>query len=80
MRQELIEGRFGELVSIRCYGNFNRSAYAVIADRVHRVFRTLIHDIDAVEALRLAEAIMEAARSGTSIELGGSDLDGSVAD
>lgn len=46
VRQQLNAGAFGDLVSIRCQRNCSRSAFAAIADRVHTVFRTLIHDID----------------------------------
>jgi predicted dehydrogenase len=46
LHQQLSAGAFGDLVSIRCQRNCSRSSYAAIADRVHTVFRTLIHDID----------------------------------
>lgn len=46
LQQEIREGRFGALVSIRAQRNCSQSSYAAIADRVHTVHRTLIHDID----------------------------------
>ena len=46
LHQQIREGRMGELVSIRCQRNCSRSSYAAIADHVHTVFRTLIHDLD----------------------------------
>ncbi len=39
-------GDFGDLVSIRAQRNCSRRSFAAIADRVHTVHRTLIHDID----------------------------------
>lgn len=46
LREQVAMGAFGDLVSIRCQRNCSRSSFAAIADRVHTVFRTLIHDID----------------------------------
>lgn len=46
LHQEIRAGRFGDLVSIRAQRNCSRGSYAAIADRVHTVHRTLIHDID----------------------------------
>lgn len=46
LHQQIREGHFGELVSIRCQRNCSHSSYAAIADHVHTVFRTLIHDLD----------------------------------
>ena len=46
LREQVAAGAFGDLVSIRCQRNCSRSSFAAIADRVHTVFRTLIHDID----------------------------------
>jgi len=46
LHQQLSAGAFGDLVSIRCQRNCSRHSFATIADRVHTVFRTLIHDID----------------------------------
>ena len=46
LRQDMIDGAFGDLISIRCQRNCSRSSFPAIADRVHTVFRTLIHDID----------------------------------
>lgn len=46
LQRQLADGAFGDLVSIRCQRNCSRGSFAAIADRVHTVFRTLIHDID----------------------------------
>lgn len=46
LRQQVVDGAFGDLVSIRCQRNCSRRSFAAIADQVHTVFRTLIHDID----------------------------------
>lgn len=46
LRQQVEVGAFGDLVSIRCQRNCSRTSFAAIADRVHTVYRTLIHDID----------------------------------
>jgi predicted dehydrogenase len=46
LHQQIREGRMGELVSIRCQRNCSRSSYSAIADHIHTVFRTLIHDLD----------------------------------
>jgi len=44
-------GQFGELVSIRSKRNCSRSSFSAIADRIHTVHRTLIHDIDLLHWL-----------------------------
>jgi UDP-N-acetylglucosamine 3-dehydrogenase len=46
LQQQIASGEFGELVSIRAQRNCSRASYAAIADHVHTVHRTLIHDID----------------------------------
>jgi predicted dehydrogenase len=46
LQKQIATGQFGDLVSIRSQRNCSRSSYAAIADRVHTVHRTLIHDID----------------------------------
>lgn len=46
LRQQIASGQFGELVSIRAQRNCSRASYAAIADHVHTVHRTLIHDLD----------------------------------
>lgn len=46
LRQQIAKGQFGDLVSIRAQRNCSRSSYAAIANHVHTVHRTLIHDID----------------------------------
>lgn len=46
LQQQIVDGRFGQLVSIRCQRNCSRASFASIADRIHTVHRTLIHDID----------------------------------
>lgn len=46
LQQQIAVGAFGDLVSIRARRNCSRSSFAAIADRIHTVHRTLIHDID----------------------------------
>ena len=46
LQGQIRAGDFGELVSIRAQRNCSRSSFASIADRIHTVHRTLIHDID----------------------------------
>lgn len=46
LHQQIAGQQFGDLVSIRCQRNCSRSSFAAIADRIHAVHRTLIHDID----------------------------------
>ncbi len=46
LQGQIQAGQFGELVSIRAQRNCSRSSFAAIADRIHTVHRTLIHDID----------------------------------
>lgn len=46
LREQIVAGCFGDLVSIRAQRNCSRSSYLAIADTVHTVHRTLIHDID----------------------------------
>ena len=46
LHQQIAAGHFGELVSFRGQRNCSRSSFAAIADRIHTVHRTLIHDID----------------------------------
>ena len=46
LQQQIVQGAFGDLVSIRARRNCSRTSYAAIADRIHTVHRTLIHDID----------------------------------
>jgi predicted dehydrogenase len=46
LAQQIHSDQFGALVSIRCQRNCSQTSFATIADRVHTVFRTLIHDID----------------------------------
>jgi len=46
LQEQVRAGVFGDLVSIRCQRNVSRRSYGAIADQVHTVFRTLIHDID----------------------------------
>ena len=48
LHQQIAAGEFGALVSIRAQRNCRRSSFAAIADRIHTVHRTLIHDIDLV--------------------------------
>ncbi|MCP9777881.1 MULTISPECIES: Gfo/Idh/MocA family protein [unclassified Cyanobium] len=46
LQHQIAAGSFGDLVSIRARRNCSRSSFAAIADRIHTVHRTLIHDID----------------------------------
>ncbi|MEB3200024.1 MAG: Gfo/Idh/MocA family oxidoreductase [Synechococcaceae cyanobacterium] len=46
LQQQIAAGSFGDLVSIRARRNCSRTSFAAIADRIHTVHRTLIHDID----------------------------------
>jgi predicted dehydrogenase len=46
LQQQIVQGAFGDLVSIRARRNCSRTSFAAIADRIHTVHRTLIHDID----------------------------------
>jgi predicted dehydrogenase len=46
LHQQIAGQQFGDLVSIRCQRNCSRSSFSAIADRIHAVHRTLIHDID----------------------------------
>lgn len=46
LHQQVVSGRFGRLVSIQCRRNCSRTSFAKIADRIHTVYRTLVHDID----------------------------------
>lgn len=46
LHHQIAGQQFGELVSIRCQRNCSRSSFSAIADRIHAVHRTLIHDID----------------------------------
>jgi predicted dehydrogenase len=46
LRHQIQAGEFGDLVSIRAQRNCSRRSFAAIADHVHTVHRTLIHDID----------------------------------
>lgn len=48
LQHQIAEGSFGDLVSIRARRNCSRTSFAAIADRIHTVHRTLIHDIDLV--------------------------------
>lgn len=48
LQRQIQTGRFGDLVSIRAQRNCSRSSFAAIADHIHTVYRTLIHDIDLV--------------------------------
>ena len=46
LHQQIAQGAFGDLVSFRARRNCSRTSFAAIADRIHTVHRTLIHDID----------------------------------
>jgi len=46
LHQQIAADHLGDLITIRCQRNCSRSSFAAIADRVHTVHRTLIHDID----------------------------------
>jgi UDP-N-acetylglucosamine 3-dehydrogenase len=46
LHQQIAQGVFGDLVSFRARRNCSRTSFAAIADRIHTVQRTLIHDID----------------------------------
>jgi len=46
LHQQIAEGAFGDLVSFMARRNSSLSSFAAIADRIHTVHRTLIHDID----------------------------------
>jgi predicted dehydrogenase len=46
LQRQIAAGDFGELISIRTRRNCAATSFAAIANRVHTVFRTLIHDID----------------------------------
>lgn len=46
LQRQIQAGDFGDLVSIRAQRNCSRRSFAAIADRIHTVHRTLIHDID----------------------------------
>jgi len=48
LQQQMAAGAFGDPVSIRARRNCRRTSFAAIADRIHTVHRTLIHDIDLV--------------------------------
>ena len=57
LREQIVAGCFGDLVSIRAQRNCSRSSYAAIADQVHTVHRTLIHDIDLLLWLSSSEVL-----------------------
>lgn len=46
LKEQIASGAFGDLVSIRAQRNCSHRSFAAIADRIHTVHRTLIHDID----------------------------------
>ncbi len=46
LKEQISSGIFGDLVSIRAQRNCSHGSFAAIADRIHTVHRTLIHDID----------------------------------
>ena len=46
LHSQIQTGAFGELVSFRGQRNCSRQSFAAVADRIHTVHRTLIHDID----------------------------------
>lgn len=46
LHSQIQTGAFGELVSFRAQRNCSRQSFAAVADRIHTVHRTLIHDID----------------------------------
>lgn len=46
LQRQIAAGDFGELISIRTRRNCSATSFPAIANRVHTVFRTLIHDID----------------------------------
>lgn len=46
LQEEVAQGSFGELVSLRVKRNCSAAWFAGVADRAHTVFETLIHDID----------------------------------
>jgi predicted dehydrogenase len=46
LHSEIRTGAFGALVSFRAQRNCSRQSFAAVADRIHTVHRTLIHDID----------------------------------
>ncbi|MEB3270996.1 MAG: Gfo/Idh/MocA family oxidoreductase [Synechococcus sp.] len=46
LQQQIAARELGALVSIRAQRNCSRRSFAAIADRIHTVHRTLIHDID----------------------------------
>ncbi len=46
LHRQVQEQQFGELVSIRTKRNCSADWFGVIADRVHTVYETMIHDLD----------------------------------
>lgn len=46
LRKQLAAGQYGRIVSVHCRRNCSRTSFAKVADRIHTVFRTLVHDID----------------------------------
>lgn len=46
LKQEIVSGRFGDLVTLRLKRNCSRSWMDVYGDRAHSVHETIIHDID----------------------------------
>ena len=46
LQRQIREPAFGELVSIRTKRNCSADWFAVVADRVHTVYETMIHDLD----------------------------------
>jgi predicted dehydrogenase len=46
LRDQILNGSFGRLVTFRAKRNCSRSWYDVYADRAHAVYETVIHDID----------------------------------
>jgi predicted dehydrogenase len=46
LQRQIAAGDFGELISIRTQRNCTAASFGAIANRVHTVYRTLIHDID----------------------------------
>ncbi len=46
LRDQILNGSFGKLVTFRAKRNCSRSWFDVYADRAHAVYETVIHDID----------------------------------
>lgn len=46
LRDQILDGSFGQLVTFRAKRNCSRAWFDIYADRAHAVYETVIHDID----------------------------------